>query len=480
MTSRILRNSLSLAAIFLFCLSYWIHRYFGQVDVNQIAYHLSFGVDLVKTSDLTLTKRFIRWCVLAPVLLLLLLSFAERRFPQTLARMPRRWRPRAIILYRGLPVLMIAAALGFWLWDVSALKYVRSNFGPDYFGANYVPPESVALRERAPRNLIMIYMESLELGYADPSAFGRNLIEPLTQLKGAHFPAYEQAPGTGWTIAALVATQCGVPLERVSIFDVNTQGQMMDSFLSKATCLPDLLAQRGYRNVFLGGAASSFAGKDKFLQQHHYHEIYGKDEWLRQGASEQAMNGWGLYDADLFREAKSKLRELAASKQRFNLSLLTVDTHEPGGMLSAQCAQQGFQQRFDGVVSCAAAEVADFVRFAEQNGYLEDTNIVIVGDHLSRKNPLSPQLEQMPQRTIFNTFLSRQSAAPNRAQLLHFDMLPTVLEFIGYEVPGGRLGLGYSGFNRHRVQPPPQRLEEMGRELLNRSPEYLALWGEAE
>ena len=477
MTSPILRKALSLAAIFLFCLSYWIHRYFGQVDINQIAYHLNFGVDLVKTSDPIFTKRFIRWCVLAPVVFLLMLALAERRFRLGLTRMPRRWRPNAIMLYRGLPALLIAAALGFWVWDVSAIKYVRSNFGPDYFGTNYVPPESVALRERAPKNLVMIYVESLEVGYADPATFGRNLIEPLTQLKGTHFPAYQQAPGTGWTIAALVATQCGVPLERVSIFDVNTQGQMMDSFLGKATCLPDLLAQHGYRNVFMGGASSRFSGKDKFLQQHHYHEIYGKDEWLRQGASEQAMNGWGLYDADLFGRAKAKLRELAASKQRFYLSLLTVDTHEPGGMLSAQCAQQGYRDQFDGVVSCAAASVADFVRFAEQNGYLEDTNIVIVGDHLSRKNPLSPQLEQMPQRTIFNTFLSRQSAAPNRAQLLHFDMLPTVLEFIGYEVPGGRLALGYSGFNPHRHQPPPKRLEEMERELLNRSPEYLALWG---
>lgn len=480
MTSPILRNVLSLAAIFLFCLSYWIHRYFGQVDANQIAYHLNFGVGLVTTSDPVFANRLLRWCVLLPMVLLLLLGFAERRFIRSLARMPRRWRKAAILVFRQLPALLVAAALGFWAWDVSLIKYVGSNFGPDYFGANYVPPESVALRESAPKNLVMIYVESLEEGYADRTAFGRNLIEPLTQLNGSHFQAYQQAPGTGWTIAALVATQCGVPLERVSIFDVNTQGQMMDSFLARAVCLPDLLAQHGYRNVFLGGASSRFAGKDRFLQQHHYHEVLGKDEWLRRGASEKAMNGWGLYDADLFREAKAKLRELAASKQRFNLSLLTVDTHEPGGMLSAQCAQQGYQERFDGVVSCAAASVADFVRFAEQNGYLENTNIVVVGDHLSRKNPLSPQLEQMPQRAIFNTFLSRHSPTPNRAQLLHFDMLPTVLEFIGYEVPGGRLGLGYSGFNPHRHQPPPERLEQMGRDLLNRSPEYLALWGGAD
>jgi len=149
-------------------------------------------------------------------------------------------------------------------------------------------------------------------------------------------------------------------------------------------------------------------------------------------------------------------------------------------MLSAQCAQQGYAEKFDGIVSCTAAAVADFVRFAERNGYLENTNVVIIGDHLSRKNPLTPQLSQMPRRAIFNTFLAHDAPAPNRAQLLHFDLLPTIMEFIGYQVAGGRLGLGYSGFNAHRRLPPPERLAAMERDLLNQSSEYLALWGQPE
>jgi phosphoglycerol transferase len=459
---RFVRGTLSFAAIFLFCLSYWIHRYFGQVDIYQIAYHLNFGLDIARTSDPVFAKRFVRWCVIAPLLLFALFAWAQRRL--------------TLCLRRGLPAVLLAAAVAFWLWDVSAFKFMEANFGPDYFGANYVPPASVALHEQQAKNLVLIYVESLETGYSDRNAFGRDLLAPLTALHGTSFPAYEQAPGTSWTIAAMVATQCAVPVERVSIFDGNTQGQMMESFLGKAVCLSDLLAQRGYRNVFMGGAASSFAGKDKFLRQHHYHEIYGKDEWLQRGASESTMNGWGLYDADLFREAKARLRELSASKQKFHLSLLTVDTHEPAGMLSAQCAQQGYAGSFDGIVSCTAAAVADFVRYAERNGYLENTSVVIVGDHLSRKNPLSPQLAQMPRRTIFNAFLAHDAPVPNRAQLLHFDLLPTIMEFIGYQVPGGRLGLGYSGFNAHRRMPPPERLAAMERDLLNRSSEYLALW----
>jgi hypothetical protein len=89
------------------------------------------------------------------------------------------------------------------------------------------------------------------------------------------------------------------------------------------------------------------------------------------------------------------------------------------------------------VVSCTAAEVADFVRYARDNGYLEDTNIVILGDHLSRKNPVTPKLSQLQDRTIFNRFISQDMPAPNRKQLLHFDLMPSILEFTGYKVAGG-------------------------------------------
>lgn len=475
---RWLRGSLYWLALFALCLSFWIHRCFGKPDLSQLAYHLAFGAELVDTVDPVLTERFIKWCLLAPLLLLLMLVYAERRTAGWIARLPPQRRPLLSRLHRWFPQLLVLAVSAFWMCDVSALKYVSADFGPDYFGAHYVPPASVRLQARAPKNLILIYVESLERGYADRTRFGHDLLAPLNGLPGVGFAHYQQAPGTGWTIAALVATQCGVPLERLTIFDGNTQGQVMDSFLKNAVCLPDLLAQRGYRNVFMGGASTAFAGKDKFLAQHHYHEVYGREQWLRSGVAPQQMNGWGLYDADLFSRARTKLRQLEAAPQRFALTLLTVDTHEPEGHLSAACAQRGYQG-FDGVLSCTTQEVADFVRFVQDSGYLEDTNIVILGDHLARRNPLSEQLAQSPERSIYNRFIAKEVPAPNRQQLLHFDMLPTILEFVGYTVEGGRLALGYSGFNPHAQAPSGARVADMERDLLNRSDSYLDLWGVA-
>lgn len=68
-----------LVAIMLFCANYWINRYFGTPDIDQISYHLQFGAQGLGSSDPAMVRRFVRWCVLAPLLLLAAVLVAERR-----------------------------------------------------------------------------------------------------------------------------------------------------------------------------------------------------------------------------------------------------------------------------------------------------------------------------------------------------------------------------------------------------------------
>lgn len=60
-----MRSSMYLLGMFLFCFSYWLHRSVGKPDIEQITYHMNFGVELMNTVDPAVTHRFIRWCVLA-------------------------------------------------------------------------------------------------------------------------------------------------------------------------------------------------------------------------------------------------------------------------------------------------------------------------------------------------------------------------------------------------------------------------------
>jgi phosphoglycerol transferase len=377
-----------------------------------------------------------------------------------------------------LPYCLLLGVLLLWAHQVSLYRYVTADFGPDYFSSHYIPPTSVQVREENPKNLILIYVESLESSYSDKTLFGTDMLTSLNHLGGVSFTHYQQAPGTSWTIAAIVATQCGVPLKTFTIFGGNTPGNVLNSFLPNAKCLGDILSEHGFHNVFMGGATEKFASKGKFLRSHHYDEVYGKEDWIRQGINQEETRNWswGLSDANLFAAAKRKLRELKDSKTRFNLTLLTLDTHHPAGRLSEHCAALGYST-FGGIVQCTAEEVADFVRFIQDNGYLADTNVMILGDHLVMQNPLADKIFSLPERYIFNEFISNKPPRKNREDILHFDLLPTILEFVGFDVVGGRMGLGYSAFNEPKQIPPDGRLAEMKESLLNRSQAYMELWG---
>jgi phosphoglycerol transferase len=99
-----------------------------------------------------------------------------------------------------------------------------------------------------------------------------------------------------------------------------------------------------------------------------------------------------------------------------------------------------------------------------------------MGDHLAMENPVYDKLETTKERHIYNRFISAKTITKNRENILHFDMYPTILEFIGFKVEGGKLGLGFNGISSNTELPPSNEFEEMEEDLLNQSDEYIELW----
>src|SRR5262249_6329340 len=93
----------------------------------------------------------------------------------------------------------------------------------DLFGENYVDPQGVRVQPRHRRNLVVIYVESLEQSYDDAAKFSQNRITHLTELQNDNvtFGRYQQVANTGWTMGAMVSTMCGVPLKGIGLFTQN-------------------------------------------------------------------------------------------------------------------------------------------------------------------------------------------------------------------------------------------------------------------
>jgi phosphoglycerol transferase len=461
-------------AFFLMGFAHWLGASFGNPTIDAILYHwhYSAGFDghLGEIFLLTLGAE----CVLFPLLLAVGATFLHALLQRLLAQ--RGQRPGTRRLDVLLPVLAVCAGFAVIGHQLQVLPWIGYKLGPDHFASEYVDPAKVPLKPEHLKNLVLVYVESLEDTYGDPGLWGRDLLAPMHKLHGESFRNYSTTPGSSWTIAAMVATQCGVPLRFVQS-DLNEKHPELRTFLPGAVCLGDILHGYGYRNVFLGGAPLSFSGKGQFLQDHHFDASYGRTEWLKEGFAPTAFNEWGLYDDELLNQARRKLVELHDAGGRFNLTVLTLDTHNPYGYRSPTCRARGVST-FEEIVECTSRQVADFVSFAAARGYLKDTQIVVIGDHLAKSNPLSSTLQEVPGRHIFNLFLSDGMPPRNTDDIMPFDLFPSIVQLLGIEVPGDRLGLGYTAFAAQHLPRPPSRKAGLGFPSLSGSREYERLWRE--
>lgn len=478
--------------------AWWIGAKFGSPSLEQIIFHFQNGTDGLADADPDIFRSFAIHVLFLPLLFAAILFALQEwinssrvtrlinRYGTTI-RVDDRLKRALALLARGLQYLfsrflpIIVLLFGAFVISnkVALWGFLQHQEISTFIDENYrAPAEQHIIPPAKKRNLVLIYVESLEKGYTDTAVMGTDLLAPLSKIttSGIQFDHLQQTTGTGWTIAGIVASQCGVPLKSLSLFNIDNQKAKIKSFLPGLDCLGDVLEHYGYKNVFMGGASLYFADKGKFFAEHGYTELYGKEEWTRAGA--RNFSDWGLYDDELLARAKVRLDQLQKSKQPFNLTLLTVDTHPPQGYLSPTCAQRGVTD-YKGIVTCTATMVADFVSYMKQKGYLENTVVVIMGDHLSTRAPLETALNQSTQkRTIYNAIIAPTPLYKNRDMIYHFGMFPTMLYALGFRFDQNRLALGSSGFGA--LDPgfvvPKLDLETFNELLAKTSRRYLEFW----
>ncbi|CEA06899.1 Phosphoglycerol transferase I [Arthrobacter saudimassiliensis] len=434
-----------------------IRFYFGEISVGQMLLNLvsveadGGGGDLVWKGVLGIG--------VAPLLVTLAIAFWQhRRRRRRLAGegpSPRtKWITRAVSTV-AVSALVVGSTTAF-ATTVNMADYIKSGNSKYDVGDYYAEP--VVTSADGARNLVLIYLESGEGTLADDELFEKDAFLPLKEATPAaegwqSVENFQQYAGGGWTMAGLVSTQCGVPLKSAGGDGGRGVGGV-DTYMGGTTCLGDVLAGHGYTNVFLGGASSSFAAKDTFLSSHGYSEVKGLNDWRAAGEPADSFRpDWGLSDERLMANARDKVDELHAEAERtgnpFNLSVLTLDTHEPVHIYDY--CEVDTENRVTSAFHCSLAQVAGFVEHMEAQGYLEDTAVVIMGDHLkhmSAGDAFHEQLDHHPNRTIFNRIWipGQDQGSTLRDGVDQLSMYPTLLEAAGLTLEGRQAGLGVSAF----------------------------------
>ncbi|GAA6140433.1 sulfatase-like hydrolase/transferase [Hydrogenophaga sp. 5NK40-0174] len=252
------------------------------------------------------------------------------------------------------------------------------------------------------RNLVYIYLESVERTYLDDRLFP-GLAPNLSRLEklGASHTDVRQVHGTGWTIAGMVASQCGLPLVLPGDSSVATT---LDQFLPEARCMGDVLKDAGYELHYMGGADAGFAGKGNFYRTHGFSHVHGLHELQGRLPAERARSAWGIYDDDLFGLVEAEYHRLAKADKPFGIFTLTLDTHHPVGHETPSCKDLKYrdgQNAMLNAVACADRMVGRLMDRLLESEAAKDTVFVIASDHLAMNNAAIDQLRQGDRKNLF-------------------------------------------------------------------------------
>ncbi len=441
----------------------WILGNFGEISVSQIVFLLMVPME---GADSSIIWKFVYDCLLLPFIYCCFLFF----FIYILIKIKNRI---SIIFDKHILKLSFVICIISFIYSghsIGLFSYLQSLLrNSTLFEDYYIDPSEVEFDfPEQKRNLIYIFMESMEISYYSEELGGveeSNLIPELYEIAEENLTfnnngGFYVPEGTGWTVGAMVAQTSGLPL--LIPIDGNSYGSFR-SFLPGATSIGDILSEAGYRQKLLIGSDASFGGRREYFTQHGNYDIVdyiaAKE---KQYIDENYYVWWGYEDSKLYEFAKEEVKELAKGSEPFNLTMLTVDTHFFDGYLCDEC-EQVYESQYENVIACASRQLYNFLTWIKQQDFYENTTIVIAGDHLTMDNDFFASIDSNYVRKGYYVFIN--SAAEyqgNDREVSSFDFFPTTLASMGIKFNEDRLGLGTNLFSE-----TPTLVEELGWEELN-------------
>jgi len=431
----------------------WMFDTWTNLSMEELVYHLT--APLEGTNE-EMIWQYVRVCVVPTILIMTGIS--------TLVVFGRKKEKPYWRIIAGAVVISVLAQTCsvYGAWKKLDIGGYMANQGEvsTFIDDNYVDPRSVEITfPEQKRNLIYIFLESMETTYADTEnggAFEKNVIPELTTLaqENEDFSGKDDTtlnggysmPGTTWTMGAMFGQTSGLPLN-ISIDgnDMDTQ----DDFFPEIITIGDILESAGYSQTLILGSDATFGGRRTYFTQHGNYNIKDYNYAIEQGwIPEDYKVWWGYEDQKLFDYAKEELQNLAAGSEPFNLTLLTVDTHFEDGYPCEICPTTYRDNQYANVMACSSKQVDEFVKWIQQQDFYEDTTIVISGDHPTMDSDFCEDVDEDYTRKVYTTYINaEEDALSSRRVYTTFDNFPTTLGALGVQIEGDRLGLGTNLFS---------------------------------
>ncbi len=322
------------------------------------------------------------------------------------------------------------------------------------------------------KNLVFILLESLENTYLDEELFPGLLpnLKKIRETEAYNFDEIYPAKNAEFTFGAMYSMFFGSILCNSQLTGFGNLGNdgMNVSVGNRLSSFPLILNKAGYYQVFMRGPPIEFGGTNVLLENEGFDECFSADaqgENLRGWDTDK----WGCFDDELFDLAFRKYLELSKLKRPFNLTLLTVNGHNPRGFCppgAPPYMRNGSEVKILSANAATDRALAEFIRKMKNTPEWKNTVVVLATDHPAMHCTVSDVLMLNPERklivSVLNSDLGHGSSSRSGRT---YDLAPTILDLLhvksDYIFPLGESLLGECSPERLNVNT------EKGLDMLN-------------
>lgn len=466
--------TICLIAVLISCSLKWMFNTWTNLTMDELVFHLTSPLE---GTNEDMIVDYLNKCAVPVILMLLFLIIFLIAFRK------EKKKYIALILAGVIGSVTIAAYFVQYTWSSLEVSAYVENQGEysTFIDENYVDPGNVNITfPEQKKNLVYIFLESMEVTYADKEnggAFDKSPIPELETLAIANEDFSGTAkelnggyslPGTTWTAGAMFAQTSGLPLMPDAGNNMDTQ----NTFYGSASTLGDILQKAGYSQTLMIGSDAAFGGRELYFTEHGNFDILD----YRYAVNQNWIPGdyrvwWGYEDVKLFSFAKEKLLELSQEGNPFNFTLLTADTHFEDGFMCEVCTEEFGDDHYANVMACSSRQVDEFVKWIQEQPFGKDTSIVIVGDHPTMDSDFCEDVPEDYGRKVYTCFVNGGEAEDTGAprEFTTFDIFPTTLASLGVTIEGDRLGLGTNLFSAQQTLTEQYGLDTETAELSKKS-----------
>ena len=454
---------------FIFGLTFFFMENFGEITFEQIMYNFTsptIGVGGNMVISILLIPVFI---TVVPTAFYILLITNNRDLIYKGTTILSQKKISKILIVISFIALIASCFFAFTKLPVPQMIKLLGD-DTTFIEENYVSPNDVKISPiTKKRNLIHIYLESMENTYTTAENGGNETVDLIPELRelastGTTFSDNDsnlggpyQTAGSSWSVAGMVNAEAGIPL-KISKKPGTSYGKK-GKFLPGIVNLGDILEYYGYEQTIMFGADVEFGGLDVYYKTHGDYNLMDWEYAIEKGwLPKNYKENWGYEDKKLYEFAASEIVRLSKTNKPFNFTMETSDTHFPNGYTYADTPnayENGVNNTYGNAIKFSSKHMGEFIEWIKKQPFYESTTIVISGDHLSMDKKYFENIDPDYHRTVYNTILNApnditESRTKNR-KYSPSDFFPTILSSLGFEIEGNRLGLGTNLFSNEKT-----------------------------